>query len=296
MQLELTSAPETLLMPPREFLAVRAAEVSSGARSNVAVSFSHVRKLFANGRGVVEAISDLSFDVKRGEYACILGRSGCGKSTTVNLLLGINKPTSGRISIFGIDPIVDFAKLRGHLACIFQSDRLLPWRSAIDNVRLPLEILGLDERKLEVGPLHWLECLGLRGFKHAYPVELSGGMRQRVALARALVSNPDLVIADEAFAHLDEVTSKSLRADFHRLAKESGKTVIHITHSIEEAINLADRIIVFGRPGHVVADIDDIRLAAADNRDELRSRIREHLELGSSIESTERSDQANEQP
>jgi NitT/TauT family transport system ATP-binding protein len=295
MQLELTNPHQTFGIPNLiQGSPALAADVGAGLRAGIAVTFDRVRKVFVNGRGAFDAINDLSFEVRAGEYTCILGRSGCGKSTTANLLLGLAKPTSGRISVFGIDPTRDFSKLRGRLACVFQTDRVLPWRSAIDNVRLPLEILKLDEGDLEVGPSHWLDRLGLRGFEHAYPFELSGGMRQRVALARALVSNPDIVIADEAFAHLDEVTGESLRTDFHRLAKETGKTVIHITHSINEAIGLADRIIVLGKPGRVLADISDVRHAAEIDREGLRTRIRSFIERSHSGTPSAPQDRAND--
>jgi NitT/TauT family transport system ATP-binding protein len=218
------------------------------------ISFRNVAKVFP-GRNRVTAIAGLSFDIRRGEYVCIVGRTGCGKSTTVNLLLGIEKPSGGAISILGLDPFLQFDGLRGKVGCVFQNDRLLPWRSALDNVRVPIEIIRRPERELRESPRQLLERLGLRGFEDAFPHELSGGMRQRVALARALVSEPDILLADEAFSHLDEVTGGQLRDEFRHLAKESGKTVTHITHSIDEAILLADRILVFGRPGRVVADI-----------------------------------------
>ncbi len=151
--------------------------------------------------------------------------------------------------MLGHDPYRDFAQLKGRLGCIFQGDRLLPWRSALDNVRLPLEILKVREATLRLTAAQWLEKVGLKDFVNALPHELSGGMRQRVAIARALVSDPEIVLADEAFGHLDEVTGNHIKNDFKRLARSTGKTVLHITHSIEEAIGLADRIVVFWRAG-----------------------------------------------
>jgi NitT/TauT family transport system ATP-binding protein len=219
-----------------------------------AISFRNVAKVFP-GRKPTTAIADLSFDIRRGEYVCVVGRTGCGKSTTVNLLLGVEKPTGGTISILGLDPFRQFDGLRGQIGCVFQNDRLLPWRSALDNVRVPIEIIRRPEHELKASPRQLLDRLGLRGFENSYPHELSGGMRQRVALARALVSDPDILLADEAFSHLDEVTGGQLRAEFRQLAKETGKTVLHITHSIDEAITMGDRILVFGRPGRVAADI-----------------------------------------
>jgi NitT/TauT family transport system ATP-binding protein len=240
-----------------------------------AIIFEAVRKDFRHADRCVTAIDNLTFVIPKGEYACILGRSGCGKSTAANLLVGLEAPTAGRIAVLGMDPVKDFARLRGRLANVFQSDRLLPWRTAIDNVRLPLEILRLDEQRLPAGPAEWLGRLGLQDFENAYPHQLSGGMRSRVALARALVAEPDIIIADEAFAHLDEVSGERLRREFHQLAKTHGKTVVHITHSIDEAISLGDRILVLGKPGHIVADLKDI---AAQDRGALRTHILSQLQ------------------
>jgi NitT/TauT family transport system ATP-binding protein len=142
------------------------------------------------------------------------------------------------------------------LATVFQQDRLLPWRSALDNVRLPLELLGCERHEQTKRATAWLERLGLKGFEGAYPHELSGGMRQRVALARAFVIEPALLLADEAFGHLDEVTSAALRKSFVDLARTEGNTAVVVTHQLEEAIELGGRILVFGKPGRILADID----------------------------------------
>lgn len=222
--------------------------------TDVLISFRRVTKTFS-GRRPLTAVSDLSFDIDRGEYVSIVGRTGSGKSTALNMLLGIEKPSRGSISVLGHDPFRQFNALRGQIGCVFQSDRLLPWRTAIGNVRVPIEIIGRRECKVEKSPQQLLERLGLGGFENSYPHELSGGMRQRVGLARALASDPAILLADEAFGHLDEVTSGRLRTEFRQVAKQTGKTVLHVTHSIDEAITLSDRILVFGRPGHVVADI-----------------------------------------
>lgn len=222
--------------------------------SEVLISFRGVTKRFS-GRRPLTAVSELSFEVARGEYVCIVGQTGCGKSSALNLLLGVEKPSSGSISVLGHDPFRQFNALRGQIGCVFQSDRLLPWRTAIGNVRVPIEIIGRREAELPEDPRRLLERLGLGGFENAYPHELSGGMRQRVGLARALASDPAILLADEAFGHLDEVTGRRLRVEFRQVAKQGGKTVLHVTHSIDEAITISDRILVFGRPGHVVADI-----------------------------------------
>jgi len=241
--------------------------------SDVAVRFWQVGKVFSR-KASFTAIDDLSFTIRRGEYVSIVGRTGCGKSTTVNLLLGLERASRGAIEVLGHDPHADFEALRGRIGCIFQGDRLLPWRTAIDNVRVPLEVTGQSDGAGRPSAAEWLRRVGLEGFETAYPHELSGGMRQRVALARALVCTPDLLIADEAFGHLDEVTARSLRAQFKEIARSEGNTVVQITHSLDEAIAQSDRILVFGRPGHVRADL---RVADYAHDDEGSARLRSVL-------------------
>ena len=222
------------------------------------IEVSGLRKLFqqtATGDQVV-AIERLDFRIRSGEMVAVVGQTGCGKSTFLNLVVGLDRPSQGRITIGGRAPYDDFDHFRGVLATVFQQDRLLPWRSAMDNVRLPLELLRLERQEQTRRAALWLERLGLKGFEGAYPHELSGGMRQRVALARAFVVEPMLLLADEAFGHLDEVTSAALRKAFVDLARTQGNTAIVVTHQLEEAIELGGRILVFGRPGHVLADID----------------------------------------
>ncbi len=242
-----------------------------------AIRFDAVRKLYERDGKRTLAIDNLSFDIARGEYVCIVGRTGCGKSTTVNLLLGLSAASSGRVSVLGHDPHRDFDALRGRIACIFQGDRLLPWRSALDNVRLPLEVLGIDEAALRISPRQWLARVGLGDFVHALPHELSGGMRQRVAMARALVANPEIVLADESFGHLDEVTAQKLKTDFRQLARDTGKTIVHITHSIDEAIQQADRILVLGAQGRLSASFHPAD-EAGGNVEQLRERIYRQIE------------------
>jgi NitT/TauT family transport system ATP-binding protein len=241
------------------------------------IRFEQVRKVYERHGARTVAVDGLSFSVRDGEYLCIIGRTGCGKSTTLNLLLGLQQASAGRIEVLGCDPWKQFRALKGKLGCIFQGDRLLPWRSILDNVRLPLEILGLDERKLAIGPLEWLQRVGLGDFAGAYPHELSGGMRQRAAMARALVSSPRIILADEAFGHLDEVTGRQLKADLRRLAREGGQTVVHITHSIDEAIEQADRILLFGR-GRLFASFQG-RAEASLDRDGFRRHLYAQIEL-----------------
>ena len=223
-----------------------------------AIEVTGLRKVFhqtGTGEPVV-ALERLDFTIAQGEMVAIVGQTGCGKSTFLNLLIGLDRPTEGRIAVGGRAPYDDFDHFRGSLAAVFQQDRLLPWRTAIDNVRLPLELLGRQPGEQLARARAWLERLGLARFERAYPHELSGGMRQRVALARAFVIEPTLLLADEAFGHLDEVTAAALRETFVELARTEGNTAILVTHQLEEAIEMGGRILVFGRPGRLLADID----------------------------------------
>jgi NitT/TauT family transport system ATP-binding protein len=216
-----------------------------------------LRKVFrqsATGQSVI-AIEQLDLSIAPHEVVAIVGQTGCGKSTFFDLMIGLEEPTGGSIRIGDKSPHQDFDHFRGKIATVFQQDRLLPWRSALDNARLPLELMKLPEDLQQERALTWLNRLGLGNFTNAYPHELSGGMRQRVAIARAFVVQPDILLADEAFGHLDEVTAAELRETFLALARECGSTAILITHQLEEAISVGDRIVVFGKSAKVLADI-----------------------------------------
>jgi NitT/TauT family transport system ATP-binding protein len=216
-----------------------------------------LRKVFRQtktGQSVV-AIDRLDLAIAPREVVAIVGQTGCGKSTFFDLMIGLEAPSEGLIHIGDKSPHADFDHFRGRIATVFQQDRLLPWRSALDNAKLPLELIGLPEETQRQRALAWLNRLGLGQFTNAYPHELSGGMRQRVAIARAFAVEPDIMLADEAFGHLDEVTAAELRETFLELARECGSTAILITHQLEEAIAVGDRIIVFGKSARLLADI-----------------------------------------
>lgn len=216
-----------------------------------------VRKFFRQTRtqSEVVAIERLDLRIEPGELVAVVGQTGCGKSTFFDILIGLDAPSQGSLTIGGKTPYGDFDAFRGRIATVFQQDRLMPWRSALDNVKLPLELLGLDERAQTERATNWLARLGLERFVNAYPHELSGGMRQRVSIARAFAVQAGLLLADESFGHLDEVTAAQLRSTFVELARETGSTAILITHQLEEAISVGDRIIVFGKPACVLADV-----------------------------------------
>jgi NitT/TauT family transport system ATP-binding protein len=212
-------------------------------------------KIFRTAENSFEAIRDLSFDVGDGELVSVVGKTGCGKSTTLSILLGLEKPTSGKLTIDEKEPYKEFDYFRGKLSAVFQTDRLLPWRTTLENARYGLEILKLPAKEQNEKARYWLEKLSLTGFENAYPYQLSGGMRQRVGIARAFSVDPEILLCDEAFGHLDEVTSRRLRADFLGLVRETKKTSLFITHDIDEAIEVGDRVLVLGKPAHVLIDI-----------------------------------------
>ncbi len=217
----------------------------------------NLRKVFrqtTSGQSVV-AIDRLDLTIAPKEVVAIVGQTGCGKSTFFDMAIGLEAPTEGTIPIGDKSPHTDFDHFRGRIATVFQQDRLLPWRSALDNAKLPLELIRLPEAEQRERALIWLNRLGLGQFTNAYPHELSGGMRRRVAIARAFAVEPDILLADEAFGHLDEVTAAELRETFLALARECGSTAILITHQLEEAISVGDRIVVFGKSAKLLADI-----------------------------------------
>jgi NitT/TauT family transport system ATP-binding protein len=225
-----------------------------------------LRKVFrqtTTGQSVV-AIDRLDLTIAPKEVIAIVGQTGCGKSTFFDLMIGLEEPTEGSIMVGDKSPSSDFDYFRGKMATVFQQDRLLPWRSALDNAKLPLELIGLPEAEQRERALAWLNRLGLGQFTNAYPHELSGGMRQRVAIARAFSVQPDILLADEAFGHLDEVTAAELRETFLALARECGSTAILITHQLEEAIAVGDRIAVFGKSAKLLADIHVAKWAESE--------------------------------
>jgi NitT/TauT family transport system ATP-binding protein len=244
------------------------------------ILFEHVTKSFPRADGTggsFEAVRDLSFAVTRGELLAILGRTGCGKSTTFNLMSGLLRPTSGKVTVKGHDPFAEFGWFRGRIGIVFQNDRLMPWRTAFGNVELGLELNKVDKEKRAEIVASWLGRLGLKGHEHDYPHALSGGMRQRVSIARAFATKPEILLCDEPFSALDEHTGSALREEFRGLLAATGATAIFITHSIEEALRLGGRLMVFERPARIAYET---RLAAAmteHDRNEVRARIRHAL-------------------
>src|SRR3984885_2909621 len=247
---------------------------------DAAIHLDRVTKVFgkAGTDAAYRAVDDLNLDVRPGQMLAILGKTGCGKSTIFNMIAGLTEPTSGTVRVSGRDPFADFDSFRGKIAIVFQNDRLLPWRSALHNVELGLEMLGMPATERRTTAQIWLTKLGLGGHEHDFPHALSGGMRQRVSIARAFATNANILLCDEPFSALDESTAGRLRAEFVRLVKENGKTAVFITHSISEALEIGDRIVVLKRPARIAYDVSFDTDTDQQQRELIRSRIGEVLE------------------
>ena len=219
------------------------ADLSPPAFTGLAIDLKGIRRVFPGG---VTALDGIDLRVDAGEFLAILGPSGCGKSTLLRIIAGLDKPDAGTMSVGTDDQRTSF---------VFQDAHLLPWRNALKNVALPLELMGVDRLKGLSEAAAALKLVGLSDAMNRYPAELSGGMRMRVSLARALVTKPTLLLLDEPFAALDEITRHQLDEDLHRLWQDRRTTVIFVTHSISEATFLAQRAVVLTRrPGRVLLD------------------------------------------
>jgi NitT/TauT family transport system ATP-binding protein len=245
------------------------------------IRFDNVSKDFTkpDGSGSFTAVDKLSFTIDKGEIVAVLGKTGCGKSTMFNLLAGLIEPTSGTVSVTGHDPFRDFNFFRGKIGIVFQNDRLMPWRSALDNVVLGLEILDRKHSDAVAVAKRWLARLGLSGHENDWPHALSGGMRQRVSIARAFAVEPDILLCDEPFSALDEMTARDLRAEFVRLVKQNGKTAVFITHHINEAMDIGDRVMVFHRPARIAYETRLDEAARTTGRQPIQDEILKVLSL-----------------
>jgi NitT/TauT family transport system ATP-binding protein len=212
------------------------------------VSLRGVTKVFSNG---TVALQDLSLDIAEGEFMSLLGPSGCGKSTALRIIAGLGEPTSGAVDWS------DGSDARHEVGFVFQEPTLMPWQTVFGNVYLPLRLQGISKNAGREQVMASLRDVGLSDFEKAYPRELSGGMKMRVSIARALVTRPKLLLMDEPFAALDEITRQRLNDDVLRLWRTTGVTIIFVTHSVFESAYLSSRIVVMkARPGQVHADIE----------------------------------------
>jgi len=213
----------------------------------------HLSHVYHTPHGDLEALADVSFQVAPQEFVCLVGPSGCGKSTLLRLMAGLLRPTRGQVYLDG-QPL---SGPRRQIGIVFQKANLMPWRTVLDNVILPLELAGIPRHQAEQRAEALIELVGLAGFEHARPRDLSGGMEQRVAIARALVHDPAILLLDEPFGSLDAMTRERMSAELLRIWEASRKTVVMVTHNIQEAVFLADRVLVLSaRPGHVRAEFD----------------------------------------
>lgn len=216
--------------------------------SETLIRLDSLTKTFCTRKGDIEAVRNFSLDVRRGEVIALVGASGCGKTTVLNMVAGFMSPTSGTV-LLDEAPI---ARVEPRCGMIFQSYALFPWLTVQKNVEFGPKINRVAKRIRREESRKYIEMVGLEGFEHAYPGELSGGMRQRVALCRVLANKPDILLCDEPFAALDAMTRQVMQQELLQIVGRSGQTVLFITHSIDEALILSDRVVVMSaRPGQV---------------------------------------------
>ncbi len=217
------------------------------------IRLTGVSRTFAGRSGTVEALRGIDLEVGDGEFVAVLGRSGCGKSTLLRLISGLLPATAGEVRVSG----ERVTKPRRDIAMMFQKPALLPWRSVLDNVLLPVQIFGGKKADHRERAQELLAMTGLTGFAKRLPHELSGGMQQRVALCRSLIANPRVMLMDEPFSALDALTREELSGELQRVHMDLGTTIVFVTHSIDEAVLLADRVVVLSpRPGRVREILD----------------------------------------
>ncbi|WP_414898278.1 ABC transporter ATP-binding protein [Rhodovulum sp. YEN HP10] len=250
------------------------------------IKAENVDLVFQTADGPVQALSDVSLDVGRGEFVSFIGPSGCGKTTFLRCVAALEHPTGGRLSVNGMSP--DTARMERSYGYVFQAAGLYPWRTIARNIRLPLEIMGYPKAEQAARVQKVLELVDLAGFGNKFPWQLSGGMQQRASIARALAFDADILLMDEPFGALDEIVRDHLNEQLLALWARTGKTCLFVTHSIPEAVYLSTRIVVMSpRPGRI-ADVIDSPLPKErplDIRDtpeflEIAHRVREGLRVG----------------
>jgi NitT/TauT family transport system ATP-binding protein len=254
------------------------------------IDIDNMSLTFQTADGPVFALDEVSLTVRHGDFVSFIGPSGCGKTTLMRVIADLEKPTGGSISVNGTSP--ELARLSRAYGYVFQAPALYPWRTVERNVTLPLEIMNLSAAERKDRAARYLELVNLKGFEKKFPWQLSGGMQQRVSIARALSFEPELLLMDEPFGALDEITRDHLNEQLIRLWEKTEKTVIFVTHSIPEAVFLSSRIVVMSpRPGRII-DVIDSNLPADRTLDvrespeflEIAHRVREGLRAGHSYD------------
>jgi NitT/TauT family transport system ATP-binding protein len=243
---------------------------------------------FETADGKVEALSNVSLQVSPGEFVSFIGPSGCGKTTMLRVIADLQQPTSGTLSVNGMS--AENARLARSYGYVFQAPALFPWRTIEKNLKLPLEVMGYSEAEQRQRAEHYLALVNLKGFERKFPWQLSGGMQQRVSIARALGFEPRLLMMDEPFGALDEITRDRLNEQLQQLWRREKRTVVFVTHSIAEAAYLSTRIVVMSpRPGRILKEItstlpDERQLGMRDSPEfvAIAHELREALAIGSS--------------
>lgn len=265
---------------------------SSGQDAPQGASWIDVRglhKIYKTRSGeLTHALSDINFQVRKGEFISIVGPSGCGKTTLLNVLAGLVKKTEGSAKIAG----KEVNKPLKEIGMVFQAATLLPWRTILENVMIPAEVQKLDKADHLAHAKELLDLVGLTGFENKFPAELSGGMQQRAGICRALVHRPSVLLMDEPFGALDAMTREYMNLELLRIWKESGSTIGLVTHSISEAVFLSDRVIVMSpRPGRIVEVIDinlprprTLEMMTSDAAGVYVQQIRKHFNAANVIE------------
>jgi NitT/TauT family transport system ATP-binding protein len=268
---------------------LHAVEKTGGPDGN-AVDISGLSLTFQTADAPVVALDNIDLQIRLGEFVSFIGPSGCGKTTLMRVIADLETPSSGRITVNGVTP--EHARLQRAYGYVFQAPALYAWRNVLRNVLLPLEIIGMPAAERKARAAKYISMVGLGGFERKFPWQLSGGMQQRVSIARALAFEPELLLMDEPFGALDEITRDHLNEQLLQLWHQTGKTVVFVTHSISEAVFLSNRIVVMSpRPGRILEIIEN-KLPpdrGLDIRDttgflEVAHRVRQALRAGHSYD------------
>ena len=266
------------------------AATAAASTSPAAIEIRNLSLTFQSADTPVVALDDINLIIRRGEFVSFIGPSGCGKTTLLRVIADLEAPSVGVITVNGVSP--DAARLNRAYGYVFQAPALYAWRSVLRNVMLPLEIIGMTASERKTRAASYLSMVGLAGFERKFPWQLSGGMQQRVSIARALAFEPELLLMDEPFGALDEITRDHLNDQLLRLWEQTGKTVVFVTHSISEAVFLSNRIVVMSpRPGRILEIIgNDLpagrRLDVRETTQflEVAHRVRQALRAGHSYD------------